>query len=123
MNRRAFLTICGGALASGAISALAQSPAKVHRAALLSTSGPVTDDSSNGKALIGGLVRRGYAPGSNLVFDRRGAEARMERLPRLLDELLDNKPDVLVTFGYPAALIAKQRNTSRLANQQGPVPV
>jgi putative tryptophan/tyrosine transport system substrate-binding protein len=123
MDRRAFLTLCGGALTGGAKSALAQSPTKVYRAALLSTSGAVTDDSPNGKSLVAGLLRRGYAQGSNLVFDRRGADARMERLPRLLDELLENQPDVLVTFGYPAALIAKQRNTSRLANQQSLVPV
>jgi putative tryptophan/tyrosine transport system substrate-binding protein len=45
--------------------------------------------------------------GCNMVFERRGAEGRVEHLPRLLDELVASKEDVILALGYPAALAAK----------------
>ena len=50
-------------------------------------------------------------PGRNLEFERRGAEAHPDRLPRLVEELLSTKVDVILTVGYPAALAAKQGTT------------
>jgi putative tryptophan/tyrosine transport system substrate-binding protein len=41
------------------------------------------------------------------LFERRGAEAHMDRLPRLVDELAASKVDLIVTFGYPPAVAAK----------------
>jgi putative ABC transport system substrate-binding protein len=44
-----------------------------------------------------------------LAFERRWADAHVERLPRLVDELVASKVDVIVTFGYPPAAACKQR--------------
>ena len=46
-----------------------------------------------------------------IVFERRGAEGRLERLPRLVAELVASNVDVIVTFGFPPALAAKQGTT------------
>jgi len=41
--------------------------------------------------------------------ERRGAEAHVDRLPRFVEELVASKVDIIVTFGYPPAIAAKQR--------------
>jgi putative ABC transport system substrate-binding protein len=61
--------------------------------------------------MIRGLEKRGYAVGRNLVLERRGAEGRLELLPRLLEELVASKVDVIYAVSYPAALVAKNGTT------------
>jgi putative tryptophan/tyrosine transport system substrate-binding protein len=110
MRRRSFLTFLGAAVVWPR-TVTAQSPSKVYRIGLL-TSGPtVADDSPFGAALIRGLAQRGYALDRNLTFERRGAEAHMDLLPHLLEELVTSKVDVIVTLGYPTALAAKHGTT------------
>src|SRR5262249_52789366 len=106
MRRREFIIVIG-TTAAWPLAVSAQSPSKVYRIGLL-TSGPtVTDNSPFGAALIRGLAQRGYALDRNLTFERRGAEAHMDLLPHLLEELVTSKVDVIVTLGYPTALAAK----------------
>ena len=40
-----------------------------------------------------------------------GSSAQTDRLPILFDELVASSVDVIITFGYPAALVAKQKGT------------
>ncbi|WP_076999979.1 ABC transporter substrate-binding protein [Variovorax sp. KK3] len=56
-----------------------------------------------------GLRDLGWVEGRNLGIDARWAEARYERLPGLLDELLRLDPDVLVTSGPRPAMVAKDK--------------
>jgi putative tryptophan/tyrosine transport system substrate-binding protein len=74
----------------------------------LNTAAPVADNSPFGAALVRALARRGYALDRNLTFERLGAEMQLDRLPRLISELAARKVDVIVAFGYPSALAAKQ---------------
>jgi putative ABC transport system substrate-binding protein len=78
---------------------------------LLSTGPPIADNSAQGARLVSGLAKRGYVLERNLTFERRGAEAKVDRLPQLLAEMVAGKIDVIVTFGYPAALAAKKGTT------------
>ena len=110
MRRRDFLTLLGGAVASPR-PVTGQSQSKVYRVGLLSAGGPIADNSPQGAALIRGLTKRGYGLGRNLAFERRGADAHIEQLPGLVDELVASKVDVIVTFGYPPAAACKQRTT------------
>src|SRR2546422_2957765 len=55
-----------------------------------------------------GLRELGYAEGQNIVIEYRFASGRVERLPELATELARLNPDVLVTPGTPASLVAKQ---------------
>jgi len=109
-TRRAFLMLLGGAAVAGPWAVSAQTPAKVYRVGLLSPL-PVTDNSRQGAPLIRGLAQHGYVLDRNLALERRAHEGHMDRLPRLVDELVASKVDVIVTIGYLAALAAKQRTT------------
>jgi ABC transporter substrate binding protein len=110
MRRREFITLLGAAVVWPR-TVTAQSPSKVYRVGSLNTAAPVADNSPFGAALIRGLAQHGYAVNGNLTFERRGAEMHMDRLPRLVDELVASKVDVIVAIGYPSALAAKQGTT------------
>jgi putative tryptophan/tyrosine transport system substrate-binding protein len=111
MKRRDLMTLLGGAAAAWPLCALAQSQAKLYRVGLLGSGAPITDNSPFGAPLIRGLAQRGYAFDRNLAFERGAAEGHKDRLPQRLLELVASKVDVIVTFGYPAALVAKQGAT------------
>jgi putative ABC transport system substrate-binding protein len=111
MRRREFISLLGGAAAVWPLAARAQSPAQVYRIGLLSTGAALADTSPQGAPLIRGLAQHGYALGRNLAFERRGSSAQTDRLPILFDELVASRVDVIITFGYPAALVAKQKGT------------
>jgi putative tryptophan/tyrosine transport system substrate-binding protein len=107
MRRRDFIALVSAA-AAWPREVIAQSTRKSVRVGLLSASTPIANNSSQGAALIRGLSQHGYELGRNLALERRGAEGHIDRLPRLVNELVANKVDVIVTFGYPPAVAAKQ---------------
>ena len=109
MRRRDFMTLLGGAAIAWPRVAAAQD--RVYRIGLLSSGAPVADKSPFGAALIRGLAQHGYALDKNFTFERRGAEAHVDRLPRLVEELVASKVDIIVTLGYPPAVAAKQGAT------------
>jgi putative ABC transport system substrate-binding protein len=114
MERREFITLLGGAAILPAIPAsvaVAQAPSRVYRIGLLGTLGPPGDNTPFVAPLIKGLAARGYTPGRNLAFERRGAEGKLEQLPRLIEELAGSKVDVIFTVGYPPALAVKERKS------------
>jgi len=106
MRRRDFMALLGGVAIAWPRVVAAQGP--VYRIGLLSSGAPIAENSPQGTALIRGLTQHGYELGRNLVFERRGAEAHTDRLPRLVEELVASKVDLIVTLGYPTALAAKQ---------------
>jgi ABC-type uncharacterized transport system substrate-binding protein len=110
MKRREFITLLSVAIAWPS-AMIAQATSKSARVGLLSAGAPIGDNSSQGLALIRGLAQRGYKLGRNLAFERHGAEGHIDRLPRLVNELVASKVDVIVTFGYPPALACKQGTT------------
>jgi putative tryptophan/tyrosine transport system substrate-binding protein len=110
MRRRQFITLLSVAIAWPS-AMIAQAISKSARVGLLSAGAPIGDNSSQGLALIRGLAQRGYKLGRNLAFERRGAEGHIDRLPRLVNELVASKVDVIVTFGYPPAVACKQGTT------------
>jgi putative ABC transport system substrate-binding protein len=111
MRRREFIKVLGGALFAAPGGAEAQTAPKIHRIGLLTPAAPLADNSPFGMPLVRGLAQHGYIQGRNVVFERRGAEGRMERLPRLVEELVASNVDVILTFGYPPAFAAKQGTT------------
>jgi len=58
------------------------------------------------------LTELGYVEGRNVVIETRWAEGRYDRLPALMAEVLERKVDVLVTYGTPAAIAAKQATST-----------
>ena len=55
------------------------------------------------------FTRRGYVVDRDIVFERRAAQGKLDRLPGFIDELVAKHVDVIITQSYPAALAAKER--------------
>src|SRR5262249_44393534 len=89
---------------------LAQTPSRIYRVGWLIT-GVQPDNSPSAVALIRGLAQHGFVLNRNLTFERRAAGQHVDQLPRLLDELVTSKEDVIIAFGYPSAHAAKQGTT------------
>jgi putative ABC transport system substrate-binding protein len=107
MNRRGFIGALAGGLFAAPLVAAAQPTAKVYRIGFLVTATP-TETGHLFKALSEGLRELGYVEGRNVVFERRFAEGRQERLPALAAELVQLKVDVVVTGSNPVIAAVKQ---------------
>ena len=60
-----------------------------------------------------GMRERGYFEGRNLVIDERWASGNFDELPRMAQELVDLKVDVIVTVSTPA-LAAASKSTKTI---------
>ena len=112
MDRRAFITGVAGGLVVARSVAEAQPAAKVYRVGILlaakaETVAPLVH------ALTEGLRDLGYVEGRNVVFERRYADGRLERLPDLAAELVRLRADVIVT-GSNIHVAAAQRATATI---------
>jgi putative ABC transport system substrate-binding protein len=107
MRRRDFLTAAGGAAIAWPAAVSAQQQGKMYRVGLLAPgqAGPADE---RRRAILQSLAARGFVEGRNLAFDARfGEPGRPEGLSTLVAALREAKADVIITFGYPAALAAK----------------
>jgi putative ABC transport system substrate-binding protein len=106
MRRRDFIIGVGGTMVSP-LAGRAQQPGRTYRVGLLATGGTFGPGDERRKTLLEGLAARGFVDGRNLVFDARWGEGQYERLAGNAAALKAANMDVIVTFGYPAALAAK----------------
>src|SRR5712691_7496139 len=90
----------------------AQQPKHVHRIGALSGLGTTAGRGPFVEAFLEGMRALGYVEGQNLVLEYRAAAGHYERFPALAAELVQLKPDVIVTQGTPAALAAKDATTT-----------
>ncbi len=109
MDRRRFLGVVA-ALVAAPLAAEAQQAGKVPRIGFLFFGSP--GPSREIDAFRQGLRGLGYTEGQNIVIEYRFANGRVERLSELATELVRLKPDVLVTPGTPASLVAKQATST-----------
>ena len=107
MDRRTVLLAVGGSLLAAPFASHAQKPAKVWRIGFL-TGGARPADGAPPAALRQALEELGYVDGKNITYVGRWAEAKIERLPGLAAELVALEVDLLLTFGAPAAIAAKE---------------
>src|SRR5436853_7902687 len=107
MRRRDFLRVAVGAAVAWPLAARAQQQGKTYRVGLLAP-GQLGPADERRRAILQGLAARGFVEGRNLAFDARfGEPGRTESLSALAAALREAKADVIITFGYPAALAAK----------------
>ena len=106
IDRRAFL----GALSLfiAPLGAEAQQTGKVYRIGFL---GNVSEPAAT-KAYDDGLRERGWLEGQNFVWERRFSEGRNERFPTLAVDLVQAKPDVIITVGTAPTVAAKAATTT-----------
>jgi putative ABC transport system substrate-binding protein len=108
VNRRAFITLVGGA-AGWPLAARAQQVGKVWRIGILvgqSRQAPFPQYDG----FVQGMRELGYVEGRDFVSEIRFADGHYERVPELVAELVRLKVDVLFT-GLTAALRALQQAT------------
>jgi len=104
MRRIGFAVVLSLSVSFAPLALDAQAPAtQRHRIGFLNAARPGGPES----VLLEALRSLGYVEGANLVIDAKAAHGIVERLPALTRELLDAKPEVIVTFGTTAAQAAK----------------
>src|SRR5262245_39596059 len=122
MKRRELIALLGGAAAWPLAARAQQSLRNLYRIGFLG----VTSHAEQGsyvQALRSGLRQFGYEEGKNIIIHDRWAEGRCDRLPELATELVKLNVDVLVTYGTPGALAAKEATSTIpiVANSGDPV--
>src|SRR6266481_1424014 len=96
MQRREFITLFGGAVATWPLAARSQQPAgRIYRVGYLTISSR-EQQLHLIKAFEQGLRNLGYRVGENVVIEYRFADGEMERLPALAAELVRLGVDVIV---------------------------
>jgi putative ABC transport system substrate-binding protein len=103
MKRRDLIALLGGAASLRPFAARAQKGHKVRRIGILATAPFKPFDSLRQR-----LRELGWTEGQNVEFAYRWAEGDDTRYPALAAELVALKVDVIVTWGSPAALAAKE---------------
>jgi putative ABC transport system substrate-binding protein len=106
MHRRAFLGALG--VLAAPLAARAQA-GKVYRVGFLRAGQP---PKTWVEAFQQGLRERGYVDGQNVVVDFRFTDGRVDELPRLAEELVRSKVDVIVASAGPPAVATKKVTTS-----------
>jgi putative ABC transport system substrate-binding protein len=107
MDRRTFIGAFAGGLVIAPSVAEAQPAPKVYRIGFL---GLGTAESAGPQSRVFNEELRdlGYVEGPNLVFERRYADGRLERLPDLAAELVRLRVDVIVAATNPVIAAAKR---------------
>jgi putative ABC transport system substrate-binding protein len=108
VNRRAFITLLGGAAAAWPLSTNAQQTESKYTVGILSAGSNVAELTT----VVAALRELGWVEGENVVFEPRFAENRLERLPELATDLVRLKVDVIAAAGTLAPLAAKQATST-----------
>jgi len=102
MNRRAFITLIGGA-AAWPLAARTQQPTPI--VGLISSRGSAQDAVRNVAAFRKGLDETGYVEGQNVTVEYHWMGGQFDRLPAVMADLVRRRVDVIAT---PASRIGAQ---------------
>ena len=86
-------------------------PAKVHRVGMLIVAS-AEEQRHLTRAFEEAMRDLGYVEGRNVVYERRFADGRPERLPALAAELVALRPDVIVTGANPVIDAVRKATTT-----------
>jgi putative ABC transport system substrate-binding protein len=109
VERRQFISLIGGAAAAWPLAVRAQQGGKKYVIGRFSA-GSVTEPIN--EVVTEALRELGWVEGENVVFERRYAENRLERLPEMAADLVRLKVDVIAAGGTLAPLAAKRATST-----------
>ena len=115
IRRREFIFTLGGAAAAWPLAARAQQPGKVHRVGILWGQHAVSECSPRMEAFRQGLRELGYVEGRNVVYRGKRCAALGSQLFPLVDQLIRERVDVIVT--------ARTSPIGAAKNAAGAVPI
>jgi putative tryptophan/tyrosine transport system substrate-binding protein len=108
IDRRAFLSTLVGSLLAAPLAVQAQQAGTVPKIGYLGVSPSIAEE-----LFRQGLRELGRIEGQNITIEYRWTEGKIERLPKLVAELIHLKVNVILTVGsIAAAQAAKQATTS-----------
>ena len=110
IGRRAFIRTVIGLSAAVASLVRAQTRATMRRIGVLSPGQGPSNDEFDGS--VAALRELGWIEGKNIIVESRFAKGRFDELRPLADELVRLGAEIIVTFGTPAALAAKNATRS-----------
>jgi putative ABC transport system substrate-binding protein len=111
MRRREFITLLGGAAVAWPLSAHAQQPGRVRRAAHIGILNYAAAQDPLVDSFRDGLRELGYTDGQNLAITYRWGDGALDRLPGLAAELVASNVDVIIAIG-PAVWAAKRATST-----------
>ena len=101
------ISLLAACLVLAPLASDAQPPGQIPRVGILTAVTASTTELV--QAVLGQRLRElGYVEGQHIVLESRSAEEHYERLPALAAQLVARPVDVLVTWGTPATVAAKQ---------------
>ena len=106
MKRRFFIAGLVGTTLWPLVARAQQPATKVHRIGWLVTGTPTSYRFSLG-AFLDGLKALGYVEGRNISIEYRWAEGNVAQLPKLANELVEQKVDIILAGGSVGAEAAK----------------
>src|SRR6266540_3031665 len=112
-NAAASSILCAMMLLAVAVIAEAQQPKKIPRIGYVSGTGNATNQGPYVEALREGLRELGHVEGKTFLIEYRGAEGQIERVPSLVEELVNLKVD-LVVAPVPGAIRAAKQATKTI---------
>src|SRR5215831_2754737 len=110
-DRRTFLGMMGAALLAAPLAARAQQPGKMYRIGYISPAAASPSDPYL-EAFVGKLRDLGYAPGQNIVIERRVGEGLVESSYAAAADLVRLKVDAIWVGGSPGALAVKRATST-----------
>jgi putative tryptophan/tyrosine transport system substrate-binding protein len=112
-NRRKFVVALGAGVLTAPFGSFAQQKSKVWRIGILSSrSRPASLDSLPEVAFLRGMRELGYVEGKNLTIEWRFIENNDASIPRYVSELVNLKPDAIVSSYTPITSALQKKTTT-----------
>ena len=113
LRRRQFITVLGGAAVAWPLAARAQQPERMRRIDVLMA---YAESDPEGQALVAafreGLQKLGWTESRNIRIETRWATADLELMQRFAREIVELRPDLILTQNTPTTAAMLQQTRS-----------